>query len=181
MIRCRLGVTRQHQAPAIGGGQMHIDHLDGRELFQDGPRGEARRERPGELFERDVEAVGDEGDKDVRFDPRFKLMEDRADGQIVFEFLERLFDLGEAHVVTPQRGRVFAGEVGAQQIPAFPAADAAQFVASECEGEGVRGDRVIGFGQVDADQAISASGLLPGGAKLEQQRVAAEGLALQLA
>ena len=37
----------------------------------------------------------------MRLDPLFALMEDWADGKVMFEFLERLLDLGEPHVIFP--------------------------------------------------------------------------------
>ena len=51
-----------------------------------------------------MQAIGDEGDKDVRLDSLVGLMKDRADGEIVFEFFEGLLDLREPNVVLPQRG-----------------------------------------------------------------------------
>ena len=75
-----------------------------------------RRPRSGQVFQRHVQTVRDEGDEDVRLDPILALMEDRPDGQIVLQFLERLLDLAELHVVAPQCRRVLAGEVGTQQI-----------------------------------------------------------------
>ena len=77
--------------------------------------------RPGQILQGDVQAIGDERDKDVRLDPVLALMEDRPDGQIVLEFLERLLDLHELHVVAPQDRRILAGQVGTQQIPALAA------------------------------------------------------------
>jgi hypothetical protein len=38
-------VTRQDQGAAIGGGEMHIEHLDGCKLVAHGPGGEARGQR----------------------------------------------------------------------------------------------------------------------------------------
>ena len=40
--------------------------------------------------EGDVQAIGREGNEDVRFDAMLELMEDRTDGEIAFEILERL-------------------------------------------------------------------------------------------
>ena len=99
VVGCGLGVARQRQMAPVGGRQMDIDHLQGGELLQDRPRRESRRARPGDVFQGDVQAVGDERDEDVRLDPFLTLMEDRADRQVVLEFLERLLDLGQLHVV----------------------------------------------------------------------------------
>ena len=49
-----------------------------------------------------MQAVGDEGHEDVRLDPRFVAVEHGPDGEVVLQFLERLFDLGQLQVVAPQ-------------------------------------------------------------------------------
>ena len=56
--------------------------------------------------QRDVQAIGEEGDEDVRFDALLELMVDRAQLQIVLEVLECGFDLDELDVELPQLGRV---------------------------------------------------------------------------
>ena len=119
MIRGGLGVAGQHQVPPVSGRQMHIHHLQRRELLQHGARGQSRRARPAEVPPGDVQAVGDESDEDVRLNPGLALVEDRLEGEVVLEFLERLLDLGETRVVSPQSGGVFVGQIGAQQIAAL--------------------------------------------------------------
>ena len=61
---------------------------------------------------------------------------DRAQVQIVLHGLEGGLDLDELDVEPPQFGRVFAGEIGAQQIAAFAPAHLAQLGAIEREAEG---------------------------------------------
>ena len=73
-----LGVAREDQLAPIGGGHVYIDHLDGGELLEHAARGEAWGERFELLAERDVQAVGEERDEDVRFDAPLLLVEDRA-------------------------------------------------------------------------------------------------------
>ena len=46
-------------------------------------------------------------------------MVDRANGQVMLEFLECLFDLGELDVERPQLCGIVTFKVGAQQIAAF--------------------------------------------------------------
>ena len=61
---------------------MQINHLHGGELFDGAARREARRqgmEAPGEC---DMEAVGEEGDEDMRLDGRCILVKDRPDGEV---------------------------------------------------------------------------------------------------
>ena len=120
MVAVGLGVARQDQLTSIGGGQVHVDHLHGRELLQHRPRRESGGARAGALLQRHMQAIGDEGDKDVGFDAFVGLMIDRADREVVFEFFECLLDLGEPDVVLPQGGGVFVGQVGAQQILLYP-------------------------------------------------------------
>ena len=50
--------------------------------------------------------------KDVRFDPLLALMEDRSQGEVVLEFLERLLDLGEPRVVPRGHGLARRGQDG---------------------------------------------------------------------
>ena len=126
VIPCRLRVARQDQAPPVHGRQMDIHHPNGRELLQNGARRESGRARPGQVPQGDVQAVGHEGDEDVRLDPFPALMEYRTDGEVVLDVLERLLDLREPHVVAPQRRRVLAGQVGAQQVAALAAPGPAQ-------------------------------------------------------
>jgi hypothetical protein len=57
--------------------------------------GQAWGEIAKRLLQRDLQAVCDEGDKDVGLDPFVRLMMDRTDHEVVLEFLERLFDFDE--------------------------------------------------------------------------------------
>jgi hypothetical protein len=45
-----------------------------------------------------MQAISDESDQDVRFDPSFDLVKDGPDLQIPFEVLESFFDLGELEI-----------------------------------------------------------------------------------
>ena len=67
---------------------MHIEHLNRRELVERLAHGQPWCTLLELILERDVQAVGEEGDEDVRFDASFFLMEDWADGEIAFEILE---------------------------------------------------------------------------------------------
>jgi hypothetical protein len=83
-----LGVAGEDELAPVGGWEMHVEHLDRRELVERLVHGEPWCTLLELILERDVQAVGKEGDEDVRFDASFFLMEDRADGQIAFEILE---------------------------------------------------------------------------------------------
>jgi hypothetical protein len=57
---------------------VDVEHLDDGELVEHGPRGEAGRQRLELSAQRDVKAIGQEGDEDVRFDAVLKLVVDRV-------------------------------------------------------------------------------------------------------
>ena len=63
-LRLGLCVAGEAQFAPIGRWQINVDHLHGREFLEHAARGEAWRERLQLLAERDVQAVGEEGDKD---------------------------------------------------------------------------------------------------------------------
>src|SRR5258707_1574366 len=104
-----FGVAAQDQRAAIGGREVDVEHLDSGELVEHSPRGEAGRQRLELSAQRDVKAIGQEGDEDVRFDAVLKLVVDRAELQIVLEILERGLDLDELdielHTGVPDLGR----------------------------------------------------------------------------
>ena len=67
----------------------------------------------------------------MRLDPRLGPVEDRLDGQIVLQFVERLFDFGQLQVVAPLGRRVLRGQIRTQRIAAFPATGPAQPIAPQ--------------------------------------------------
>jgi hypothetical protein len=66
------------------------------------------------MAQRDVQAVGEECDEDVRLDPSLELVEDRADAQIAFEGLECFLDRHQLQVVLPEFRRIGLGQVRTQ-------------------------------------------------------------------
>src|ERR1700732_5479846 len=131
-----FGRTAEDQGAAVGGREMHVEHLDRCELVEHSSRREARRQRLEPCTQRDVQAIGQERHEDVRLDAVLELVVDRAQVQIVLHGLEGGLDLDELDVEPPQLGRVLAGEIGAQQITAFAPPPLAQLVAIEREAEG---------------------------------------------
>ena len=61
----------------------------------------------------DVQAIGQEGDEDVRLNTCLKLVKDRPDREVALEVLERLLDRHQQQLVAPQLGGVFLDEIGA--------------------------------------------------------------------
>ena len=114
LIDVGFGVAAQDQGAAIGGGEMHIEHLDGGELLEHGARRESRRQWLEPRAQRDVQAIGHEGDKDVGLDAAFELVVDRAQLQIVLQVLERRLDLGELDVELPEFCGIAPAQIGAQ-------------------------------------------------------------------
>ena len=53
------------------------------------------------LLERDVQAVGQEGDEDVCLDAAFGLVMNGTDRQITLQVAERLLDFGKLNIVLP--------------------------------------------------------------------------------
>src|ERR1700680_1997008 len=77
-----FGVAGQQQLSAVGRRDMQINHLHGAELFDGAARHEARRQGMEAPAECDMEAIGEEGDEDMRLDARCILVKDRPDGEV---------------------------------------------------------------------------------------------------
>jgi len=105
LVGIRLGVTAQDQGSAVGGREVDVEHLDGGELVEHRPRGEAGRQRPEPGAQRDVQTISEEGHEDVRLDALLQLVIDRPSLQIVLEVLEGRLDFNELNVEPPQLRR----------------------------------------------------------------------------
>src|SRR6202158_5063282 len=138
-------LTAEDQGAAVGSREMHVEHLDGGELVEHGPGGEAGGERLEPCAQRDVQTVSQEGDEDVRLDTVLELMVDRAQVQIVLQGLEGGLDLDELDVEPPQLRRVFAAQIGAQQIAAFGSKRGCGRRWSTCGSWGI--SRIVGTSQ----------------------------------
>jgi hypothetical protein len=101
LVGVEFSVAAQDQRTAVCGREVDIEHLDGGELVEHGPRGEAGGQRLELGAQRDVQTIGQEGDEDVRFDAVLKLVIDRPELQIVLEILERSLDLDELDIELP--------------------------------------------------------------------------------
>ncbi len=76
---------------------MRIEHLHAGEFLQHGSGGASRDQWFEPCFEGQRQAIGEEGNEDVRLDAGGFPVVDRTDGQIICAFLERLLDLGDHH------------------------------------------------------------------------------------
>jgi hypothetical protein len=92
LLRLGLGVATEDEVASIGGRQMHIDHLDGGEVLQRRAGRESGRQGAQPGLERNLKAIGQEGDEDMRLDAILALMVDRANAQIPLDLLECLLD-----------------------------------------------------------------------------------------
>lgn len=70
---------RKQQFTSIGGGQMRIEHLHAGELLQRGSGGASRGQWFEPCFEAHLQAVGEEGNEDVRLDAVGFLVVGRTD------------------------------------------------------------------------------------------------------
>jgi hypothetical protein len=77
-----LSISSEDKLPAVGGREMHIEHLHGAELIQRLAGREARCFESKPVLQGDLNAVGKESDEDVGFDAVFALMIDRPHRQI---------------------------------------------------------------------------------------------------
>ncbi len=112
----------------------------------------------------------------MRLDALVGLVIDGPDGEIAFQFLERLLHFGELDIEGPQLRRRLSCKIGAQQIPAFVASTGAQALAVQREGESFRGDGLAGLGQRDGDEAFGAPGFLLSSSDFQEQLIARRGL-----
>ena len=77
LVRLGLCISGEYQFAAIGGGQMHIEHLHGAEFLQDRTWRQSVYQIAQSAPERHVEAIRQERDEDVCFDALNILMKNR--------------------------------------------------------------------------------------------------------
>ena len=69
-LRFWFGVAGQHEFAAVGCRYVNVDHLNGRSLLKHAAWCEPGRQDVQAPRERNVQAIGDEGDENVRPAPR---------------------------------------------------------------------------------------------------------------
>ena len=72
LIGIEFCIASENQCAAVGGREVHIQHLDGSELVEHGLGSEAACQRFEPGAQRDVQTIGHEGDEDVRLDPSMR-------------------------------------------------------------------------------------------------------------
>ena len=77
-----LGIAGESELAAVGNRQVQIDHLHGGELLDDAARREARCQGVKAARQRDMEAICQEGDEDMRLNAGLDLVIDRPDGEV---------------------------------------------------------------------------------------------------
>ena len=97
-FRLWLGVAGQEQLTTIGGRDVQVNHLHAGELFDGAAWRQAGGQRVEPPVERDMEAIGQEGDEDMRLDARLVLVKDRPNGEVAFEVSERPLDTDEVEI-----------------------------------------------------------------------------------
>ena len=93
-----LGVAGQEQLTTVGGRDVQVNHPHGGELFDGAAWRQAGGQRVEPPVERDMEAIGQEGDEDMRLDARLVLVKDRPNGEVAFEVSERPLDTDEVEI-----------------------------------------------------------------------------------
>src|SRR5450631_4464750 len=93
LILLWLGITGHDDHPIVRRGQFDINHLYGGELFEHGPRRQARTQGLQPLLQRDQQTIGQKRNENMGFNSSFELVIDGTDRQIVLQLLERLLDL----------------------------------------------------------------------------------------
>jgi hypothetical protein len=99
LVGGQLGVTAKDQCSTIGGGEVNIEHLHGGHIVQYGPWREPARQRLEPRTQRHLQAIGHEGDKDVRLNAIFQPVIDRSQSEVVLEVLECGLDLNKLDVL----------------------------------------------------------------------------------
>src|SRR5947209_4016558 len=116
-----------------------------------------------------VQAIGQEGDEDMRFDPGLVLMEDRPDGESPLRFLKASSTRTSSRYKFHSLAGSSSVRLVRQEIAPLAPARPSQPIAVEVVG---KGDALRRYR--DADQAPRGWGMGSGSAELHQQFLPAE-------
>ena len=171
-----FGAAHEQKFAAVGGRHDDVEHLHGREFFENHARYQTAGHGAELLAQGDREARGEERDEQVRLNPFGQLMKNRPQAEVALERAERFLDKTQLHRAAPNQLPIGDAELGAQRIAAFAPAHGAQFVTIQPIREGTVG------GDLDLHQAGRATaGLFLRGAEFLEQRVAGRALLLEFA
>ena len=99
-------MTRKRQHPAVGGGELDIEHLYVGHFLEHGPGRQPGSQHLEAGTQGDMQAVGQEADEDVRLDPALELMPDVYRGTDVYRGRTRMaLTLGVFATSGPAWGR----------------------------------------------------------------------------
>src|SRR5260370_30522950 len=112
----RLRVAWQNQPALIDSRNPDVDHLDFCQLLQHRRRRQPRGVQQKTLLQRDLQAVGEKGNQNVRVGAVLQLMVNGAYAEVTLERSEDRFDLRQLNVARPQDAGISGGQVGAQQV-----------------------------------------------------------------
>jgi len=144
----RFGMAFHFELTSVGRRDDDIKHLNLAEPLKHAACTQAIRFLFVEFFQGDVQAVSEEADEDVSFNAGVKLVEDGTQSEVALEVAEAFFDPNEVDVVAPEDGRVFSGEVAAQEVLAFVAAGRFEFLFINRDAESFGGDGLVRGGKV---------------------------------
>src|SRR6202035_2964249 len=112
----RLRVAWQNQPALIDSRNPDVDHLDFCQLLQHRRRRQSRGVQQETLLQRDLQAVGEKGNQNVRVGAVLQLMVNGAYAEFTLERSEDRFDLRQLYVARPQDTGISGGQVGEQQV-----------------------------------------------------------------
>ena len=100
-IGLRLGVARQHQPAAIQQWNPHLHHLNGGKLFQHRRRCQTGRLDHQPVLQRDLQAIGQEGDEHMGIGAVLKLVIDGPQTQCALQRTKYALNLRQLDVTGP--------------------------------------------------------------------------------
>jgi len=103
-----------------------------------------------------LHAIGQEGDKDVRFNARLAPVENGPQAQVAFEIPEGFLNVAELYIELPESGRRVSAEIAAQQITTFASPRFAELFAVDFEMKSLLINGLTGARKMDIHQPIGS-------------------------
>jgi len=73
--------------------------------------GQSRGELSGLVFERYLQTIGHECNKNMRLDPLVRLVVNGPDREVPFQFFKGLFDFSQLYIIPPKHGGISCGQI----------------------------------------------------------------------